>query len=324
MTSRAILVLGMHRSGTSAFARTLNLLGVHLSRNLLPAAQDNPTGYWESSDINALMERLLRLAGSRWHDWRRLDLSAVPAASLAEWKGMIRDTITRDSADGALFAIKEPRICRAVDLWLELFRSVDIEPSVLVPLRHPLRVAQSLAARNYMPVDKSLLLWTRHVLEVEHHTRLLRRVFVDYDDLLADWPTVMKRVASELELTWPIPIGEATFEVNKFLSPTLRHHHYRPDDSSSSSTVPWHERAWSHLKDYAQGSSVSHHKNFDELMVAFEQGAKPFERYFALVEDALEVRDARIQEIRTQLDRAKWMLGELTTKGSHAVQDKPE
>jgi O-antigen biosynthesis protein len=40
-------VLGMHRSGSSALARVLNLAGLRISSQLLPANQDNPSGYWE-------------------------------------------------------------------------------------------------------------------------------------------------------------------------------------------------------------------------------------------------------------------------------------
>jgi hypothetical protein len=40
-SATAILVLGMHRSGTSAIARLLNLRGADLGRNLLPPKHDN-------------------------------------------------------------------------------------------------------------------------------------------------------------------------------------------------------------------------------------------------------------------------------------------
>ena len=55
-----IIVLGMHRSGTSALARVLNLLGVDLGTNLLPAAEDNETGFWEHRDLVLVNEEVLR------------------------------------------------------------------------------------------------------------------------------------------------------------------------------------------------------------------------------------------------------------------------
>ena len=55
----AVLVLGMHRSGTSAVTRVLNLLGAELGDDLMPAGSDNPGGFWEYRGVVELHERLL-------------------------------------------------------------------------------------------------------------------------------------------------------------------------------------------------------------------------------------------------------------------------
>ncbi|MFW6206976.1 MAG: hypothetical protein ACOC5J_03485, partial [Gemmatimonadota bacterium] len=68
--SRAVLVLGPHRSGTSAVARVLNLLGTDLGANMLPPKFDNRHGYWEHQTVFELHERLLSKAGSAWHEYR--------------------------------------------------------------------------------------------------------------------------------------------------------------------------------------------------------------------------------------------------------------
>ena len=48
----AIIVLGMHRSGTSALTGVLNRVGVNLGDNLVAPEADNPAGYWENLDVN--------------------------------------------------------------------------------------------------------------------------------------------------------------------------------------------------------------------------------------------------------------------------------
>src|SRR5437762_1230512 len=45
--ARVIMVVGMHRAGTSALTRGLTALGVDLGEHLLLPGADNPTGYWE-------------------------------------------------------------------------------------------------------------------------------------------------------------------------------------------------------------------------------------------------------------------------------------
>ena len=61
--SRAIVVVGMHRSGTSAVVRGLKALSVFLGRNFLDAQPENPTGYWEDKGIVELNERVLKALG---------------------------------------------------------------------------------------------------------------------------------------------------------------------------------------------------------------------------------------------------------------------
>ena len=57
--SKLVVVLGMHRSGTSAITRGLEVLGVNLGDNLYPAAIDNPKGFWEDNDFLGINEELL-------------------------------------------------------------------------------------------------------------------------------------------------------------------------------------------------------------------------------------------------------------------------
>lgn len=69
MTERLpIFVLGVHRSGTSALARTLQLHGAALPKTLMPAQADNPDGFWESRPIVQFNESLLKSAGRPWYD----------------------------------------------------------------------------------------------------------------------------------------------------------------------------------------------------------------------------------------------------------------
>ena len=70
----AVLVLAMHRSGTSVLARAISLLGVSLPSDLPAPGPDNPEGYWESVGLQRINDRLLQAAGSAWLDVAPLDL----------------------------------------------------------------------------------------------------------------------------------------------------------------------------------------------------------------------------------------------------------
>lgn len=73
----AVLVLGMHRSGTSVLTRAIALLGASLPSDLHPPGADNPDGYWEPAGLQRINDRLLQAAGSAWLDIAPLDLGAV-------------------------------------------------------------------------------------------------------------------------------------------------------------------------------------------------------------------------------------------------------
>ncbi|VFU07823.1 protein of unknown function [Methylocella tundrae] len=70
---KVILVVGMHRSGTSAITGTMVQLGLGAPLTLMPSNNENERGYWESLRISVLHDELLAAAGSSWRDWRAFD-----------------------------------------------------------------------------------------------------------------------------------------------------------------------------------------------------------------------------------------------------------
>src|SRR5437016_6521332 len=85
-----IIVAGMHRSGTSATARVVNLLGADIASDLLPAvAGVNDRGFWESETTFGIHDQLLNRLGSSWDDPFPLAEGWL-ASGAAQWaKGLI-------------------------------------------------------------------------------------------------------------------------------------------------------------------------------------------------------------------------------------------
>ena len=83
-----ILVLGMHRSGTSMVARSLNMMGAYFAAEGIStgANQENPKGFWERRDVRTLNDMLLHSAGADWHRVSDFTLEKIPAAALAQFK----------------------------------------------------------------------------------------------------------------------------------------------------------------------------------------------------------------------------------------------
>ena len=224
MSRAAILVLGMHRSGTSALTWLLGRLGAALPRDAIEASGDNARGYWESQALVKADDQLLRVVRSSWFDPRALDFSRLSADGLRSRKNRIREAIESAWGDAPLLAIKDPRQCRCVPVILDVLNEMRIEPRALLMLRSPAEIARSLASRDGTTPAYAHLLWLRHMIDAERATRGLMRAVVDYDAMLGDWRGTMTRIAPLAGREgWQADETE-TSAIEAFLDPGLRHH----------------------------------------------------------------------------------------------------
>src|SRR5579875_411470 len=180
----AVIVMGMHRSGTSALAGMLHHLGVELGGRLMQASPDNPRGYWEHLDVVAVTHNVMAKFGRGWDDIRPLPPGYQEAALGHEARRQLSAILLRDFAGVGLWGLKDPRLCRLTALLHPVFGELGIEPRFILMLRHPSEVAASLAARDGLSAERALLLWLRHTLEAERGTRGHKRTIVHYEDLV--------------------------------------------------------------------------------------------------------------------------------------------
>lgn len=224
MSRAAIMVLGMHRSGTSALTWLLGRLGAALPNDAIEATGDNARGYWESQALVKADDQLLRVVRSSWFDPRPLDFSRLSADGLRSRKNRIREAIESAWGDASLLAIKDPRQCRCVPIIADVLEGMGIEPRALLMLRQPAEIARSLAGRDGTTPPYAHLLWLRHMIDAERATRGLARVVVDYDGLLDDWRGTLARLAPLAGQDGWQPDAAQIEAIEAFLDPGLRHH----------------------------------------------------------------------------------------------------
>ena len=177
----AVVVIGMHRSGTSAIARVLNLLGCDLPKTLLEANEANEKGYWESPLFNRLNDEILALAGMNWRDWKKFDEGWFEQPLISELKEKALALLDSEFGSSKLFVLKDPRICRLTRFWYEVLGAFKATPLTLCITRNPLEVAASLHKRNGTEPVLAYLIWLRYVLDAEFDTRGASRCFISYD-----------------------------------------------------------------------------------------------------------------------------------------------
>lgn len=237
----AIFVLGMHRSGTSATTRVLNLLGAELGTDLLEAQADNAKGFWEHARAVQIHEELFAALGYTWHDVREMPEGWLEHPATYAAVDQIVRLIHEDFQGRALWAVKDPRMCRLLPIWIRALERVGVRPTALIVMRKPEEVAGSLHAREGWVEAHSDLMWTQYSLEAIRHTCDMPRLITSYDELLADWRGTVDRIGKDLGIQWPKLNEETSIQIDSFLAPEDRHHHAADEISTATAvslTVP--------------------------------------------------------------------------------------
>ena len=227
-----VVVLGMHRSGTSVATRLVSLMGFSPGPDddLLPAHRDNPTGYWENRSLVSANDEILLVLDSDWSrpprleaGWeRRPEVGALRPA----FRALVQAVLSADR-----WVWKDPRACLTLPFWLSL---LDEDLSIVVVHRNPLEVAASLQARDGFDVPVGLALWERYVRSSLAAVEGRAVCVTSYEQLVADPHAWCRRVADFLHCA-PVEPDEVRAE--------LRHSSVSAGALSSDPSVSSAQRA---------------------------------------------------------------------------------
>ena len=192
----AIVISGMHRSGTSSIAGVVNKLGAAMpAGKLLATKPDNPRGFFESEKINLLNDRILTECGTNWSDWRVVNNDWPSNPKYPSYLEAASRLLDEEYGASRFIFLKDPRFSKILPFWvLALANSGFRACYQIIPVRHPDEVAASLGKLHAVPKNFAKLAWVRHLLDAEFYSRNQPRVFVFWEDLLEDW----ERAAVEL------------------------------------------------------------------------------------------------------------------------------
>jgi len=219
----AYLVLGMHRSGTSAVTQVLALAGAALPENVMAGDEHNAKGYFEPWKIAVLNDARLRAAGTAWDDVFAYPYRPLADRAERDWVRRAEALFDDEYGDEQHPLLKDPRVSVLLPLWRKALDHLDIAARCVIPVRHPLAVAGSLAKRDGFAPEKSVLLWSAYMLAAEAYTRDLPRAFVSYDGLLADWRGEVARIEAAHGAPLPRMTEASAKAIDRFLTPQLRH-----------------------------------------------------------------------------------------------------
>ena len=310
MKRQAVLVLGMHRSGTSALTRVINLLGFDLPKNLIPASQHNIKGFWETQLLADFHDRVLESAGSYWHDWSKFNPNWYASPLFTRACEELKVILLAEFGSSNSIVIKDPRICRLLPLWLNVLNNLQIEPAIIIPVRNPLEIASSLRQRDAFVDKKTLLLWLRHVLDAEQSSRGLVRAFCSYEGLLLDWRKITTEIANQIKWVWPRLSIETEIEVDDFLSGTARHHIVSNDELATRTDLPiWISKTYAALDLLIKDpSDIVAQQRLDEIREDFDRGCSLFGVVVRAEERETEKQHQKVAELSIEIAQLKYEL----------------
>jgi len=236
-----ICIAGMHRAGTSMVARLLEGCGVDLggAANFAPPAPDNRDGYWEDLRFLALNERILDRFQGAWDH---------PPALPKGWEASARVEPERRDACALVqtrsepWGWKDPRNSLTVPFWRRLLPGLR----VVVCLRNPLEVADSLRARGYTSERFGLALWESYYRAIEETVDSSFGLVTHYETFLADPRAEMERVLGFLALQVSAGLREAVLSA---ASPGARHQRRTSAEVEASGLSDEGKRLYAALRD---------------------------------------------------------------------------
>ncbi|MCF6226116.1 MAG: glycosyltransferase [Xanthomonadales bacterium] len=200
MQKHCVIVLGMHRSGTSSITRAILDLGFDLLSETLPShPTDNPNGYWESKDLVHANNRILTRAQSHWKDINPLPNTDSISQAVVEYQSEIDRLIQSALGRSNQIVIKDPRICRLLPFMLPIINKRFDNLAVITIIRQAEPVFNSLNMRSKDPTttDGSIIdrnhayaLWLRYNLDAEINSQGLNRLKINHKDW-CNQPTII-------------------------------------------------------------------------------------------------------------------------------------
>lgn len=239
LNNTLVVVLGMHRCGTSVITRGLQVMGVNLGESLMPASEaNNDKGFWEDTGVNELNIQLLDAIGHSWHsltpvlaeEWQQPSVEKFKLAAIQ----LLRSRFEKTDC----FGVKDPRMARTLPFWRPIFEHLGLQVRYVIACRNPANAVRSLASRDSFDLEKGYLLWLEHMLLSVRYSQGQARVFVDYDRMLQSPERELQRMASALDLPFDPESDELEVYKKAFLESSLRHHGLQFEDIEYDPAAP--------------------------------------------------------------------------------------
>lgn len=220
-----IIILGMHRSGTSMVTRLLNMVGAYigpedklLEHRSKTLSRSNAQGHYERWDVMDMNDAVLAEHHASWD--KPVTAEPINAETVSDKQQQAMRLCLYGMDIHRPWVMKDPRMCLTLPCW-----AAHLEmPVGIVVARNPQEIAMSLKKRDGIPIPKGLALWEYYITRALNASINIPRMFVDYNGVLARPHNSIEAICRYLVeqgcTGLHIPSQK---EVDAFIDPSLKH-----------------------------------------------------------------------------------------------------
>ena len=194
-----VLIVCMHRSGTSALAGMLHQNGIIMGEDntFIPKpAPENPKGFYENVRFRSLNDTMLAENGY----WVKSFSPMVPnSIKLTEQtKDIAEQLIYEYNKKYSDWGFKDPRLCLTYGAWRTIFDGLGIEHKVILTYRNFDNIAESMLARRNFGDHARF-----KALATAYYKMALKQfngatIVVRFDNLISDPGAIAKHLTCKL------------------------------------------------------------------------------------------------------------------------------
>lgn len=304
-----IVVVGMHRSGTSLCSNMLSAMGVDMSDEI-GTGRGNEKGHWERWDIVNLQDQILELFDRSYWSGKHLLPLPLPVDWMAEprikpifqnLRNIISDLVGR----GRLVGFKDPRTIKFLPIWRQIFSSLEIEPIYIYCIRRPSSVAKSLKMRDNFSINYSEYLWMEYNYDCLKYLNRKKATLIVYEDWM-DAPE--KNISKLIDTTGG---GEnELIDLLQIIDKNMNH-----SQEVERSSLPFYDLVYKHIIPCFDGGFADYSQELQQIInyqAVVRQMNRGFE--FAIdhnVQRAVRPVEERAEGLSVELDVQRQVAGEL-------------
>lgn len=318
---KSVVVLGMHRSGTSAIAKALSIMGVNLGVNLLPPKEDNKKGFWEDFNIVDFNTNLMQ---QQFQDWDTF--GPIEQDFSDECYEKVIKYVEKEFGDSTVWGFKDPRTSRLIPFWNSIFKKINSDVVYCVVVRNPLSVIKSLEKRDGFSAHQASLLWYQYNMDIIAGLTDVPFTVIDYDSLFIEPENNLIRLANGIGQVDSLSDTAIEEYCQEFLSGGLRNSKFTLDSLNSNGSTPDKiAQLYLDLLDLTNEPSVYLPTHLKKSVGLWKETQSSNIDMFNLLNDVLKVsadESARLSHCNSSLDIALLHVEYLLKERDHVINER--